>query len=109
MVLQDAPVAANLMEFCVGPTATQTFYVDKNSLSIDVDGVARYTLVSKSRSGAVNVSYEDLRYVSIERKHTPMWTPTANGPWRAIPNGGRSPIWSRTGSMPRCSRITSET
>jgi hypothetical protein len=66
--LPDAPAAADLMEFYVGPTATQTFYVDAKSVSVGTDGVVRYTLVSKSRSGAVNVSYEGIRCATAEKK-----------------------------------------
>ena len=90
VVLPDAPVAANLMEFYVGPTATQTFYVDEKSLSVGADGVVRYTLVSKSRSGAVNVSYEGIRCASIERKAYAYadadgkWTMARNPEWKPI-------------------------
>jgi hypothetical protein len=88
--LPAPPVTANLMEFYVGPTATQTFFIDEKSLSIAGDGVIRYTLVSKSKSGAVNVSYEGIRCATTERKQYAYgmadntWT-LARGPvWRPI-------------------------
>jgi hypothetical protein len=88
--LPDPPVAANLMEFYVGPTATQTFYIDEKSVSIGGDGVIRYTLVSKSKSGAVNVSYEGIRCATVEKKayayggEDGKWTLARNATWRPI-------------------------
>ncbi|HEY4319408.1 MAG TPA: CNP1-like family protein [Herbaspirillum sp.] len=87
--LPPPPAAANLMEFYVGPTATQTFFVDEKSMSISGDGVVHYTLVSKSKSGAINVSYEGIRCATVEKKqfaygrqdgtwdlaHDPAWRP----------------------------------
>ncbi|RXZ37012.1 hypothetical protein D9O50_07660 [Oxalobacteraceae bacterium CAVE-383] len=87
VVLPDAPVAANLMEFYVGPTATQTFYIDEKSVSVGGDGVVRYTLVSKSKSGAVNVSYEGIRCATIERKAYAYGG--ADGSWTKA----RDPVW----------------
>jgi hypothetical protein len=89
-VLPDPPAAANLMEFYVGPTATQTFYIDEKSVSVGGDGVVRYTLVSKSRSGAVNVSYEGIRCATAERKAYAYggdnggWTLARNATWKPI-------------------------
>jgi hypothetical protein len=88
--LPDPPAAANLMEFYVGPTATQTFYVDEKSVSVGGDGVVRYTLVSKSKSGAVNVSYEGIRCATVEKKayaygsENGTWTLARNAEWRPI-------------------------
>jgi hypothetical protein len=90
VVLPDPPAAANLMEFYVGPTATQTFFIDEKSVSVGGDGVVRYTMVSKSRSGAVNVSYEGIRCTTIEKKayayggENGGWTLARNTGWRPI-------------------------
>jgi hypothetical protein len=90
VVLPDPPAAANLMEFYVGPTATQTFYIDEKSVSVAGDGVVRYTIVSKSKSGAVNVSYEGIRCATIERKayayggENGTWTLARNAAWKPI-------------------------
>jgi hypothetical protein len=88
--LPDPPAAANLMEFYVGPTATQTFYIDEKSVSIGGDKVVRYTLVSKSRSGAVNVSYEGIRCATIEKKTYAYGS--ENGTWTLARNAGWRPI-----------------
>lgn len=66
--LPPAPKPENLVQFYVSPTATQTFAVDTQSLSVGSDGVVRYTLVAVSESGARNVSYEGIRCESYERK-----------------------------------------
>lgn len=66
--LPAAPQAANLLEFYVSPTATQTFALDAKSLAVGKDGVVRYTLVTVSRGGAKNISYEGIRCASFEHK-----------------------------------------
>ena len=66
--LPPAPKTENLLPFYVGPTATQTFAIDSNSLSLGTDGVVRYTLVATSPSGAKNISYEGIRCASFEKK-----------------------------------------
>ncbi|MDB5990834.1 MAG: hypothetical protein JWQ10_2237 [Herbaspirillum sp.] len=85
--LPAPPVTANLMEFYVGPTATQSFFIDEKSLSIAGDGVIRYTLVSKSKSGAVNISYEGIRCATDERKQYAYGM--ADNTWVLA----RDPIW----------------
>ncbi|HYD80619.1 MAG TPA: CNP1-like family protein [Paucimonas sp.] len=66
--LPASPVDENLLSFQVSPTATQDFAVDAKSLSVGSDGVVRYTLVAKSRSGAKNISYEGIRCRTKEKK-----------------------------------------
>jgi hypothetical protein len=85
--LPAPPVAANLMEFYVGPTATQTFFIDEKSLSIAGDGVIRYTIESKSKSGAINISYEGIRCATAERKQYAYGM--ADNTWALA----RDPIW----------------
>lgn len=63
-----APKAENLLPFIVSPAATQIFALDAKSLSIGIDGVIRYTLVTTSRAGAENISYEGIRCQSLEQK-----------------------------------------
>jgi len=50
--IPQAPYAANLESFYVSPAATMNFVIDFNSISASANGVVRYTIVSKSRSGA---------------------------------------------------------
>jgi hypothetical protein len=66
--LPPAPVSDNLLPFYVSPTATQQFAVDAKSISVGADGVVRYTLVSTSREGARNISYEGIRCATFEKK-----------------------------------------
>jgi hypothetical protein len=88
--LPAPPDAAGLMEFYVGPTATQTFFIDSKSMSIGGDGVVRYTLLSKSKSGAINVSYEGIRCATVESKayaygrQDGTWDLARNPAWRPI-------------------------
>jgi CNP1-like family len=66
--IPPAPQAANLVSFYVSPTATMNFLIDVNSISVGKDGVVRYTLVSRSQSGAENISYEGIRCETYESK-----------------------------------------
>lgn len=66
--LPAAPKMENLLEFEVSNTTTQTFAVDAKSISVGEDGVVRYILVSRSPSGAKNISYEGIRCATWERK-----------------------------------------
>ncbi|PSJ17889.1 CNP1-like family protein [Nitrosomonas supralitoralis] len=62
------PNATDLMEFDTGAVSSNHYLVDRNSISIGEDGVIRFTLVVKSSSGALNVSYEGIRCATSERK-----------------------------------------
>ncbi|SNS22347.1 CNP1-like family protein [Noviherbaspirillum humi] len=73
------PVAAELIPFDAGATATQTFLVDPKSISVGSDGVVRYTLVSRSAAGATNVSFEGIRCSSFEKKILAIGRP--DGSW----------------------------
>jgi hypothetical protein len=55
------PKAADLVKFDIGPATSFQFFIDAKSLTVDQDGVIRYTLVARSASGAENVSYEGMR------------------------------------------------
>lgn len=88
--LPPAPKPANLLPFYVSPTATQTFAIDPNSLSVGADGVIRYTLVSTSPSGATNISYEGIRCQTYEYKRYAFgqadgtWGRSRRNKWEAI-------------------------
>lgn len=68
ITLPAAPKKENLLSFYVSATATIDFLIDAKSVSIDKDGVVRYTLVAASRAGATNISYEGIRCQSAEKK-----------------------------------------
>ncbi len=75
-----------------GPEQPLTHYLDKRSLATGGDGVVRYTLVSESRSGARNLTFEGIRCTPRGR-----WRTYAYGidgrfkrtgdeePWQTIP------------------------
>ena len=62
------PEAKNLMAFDAGAVTSNQYLVDTTSIKIGQDGVIRFTLVIKSSSNAMNVSYEGLRCATSERK-----------------------------------------
>ena len=76
--LPAAPKQKNLLPFYVSATATQTFAIDSQSLSVGADGVVRYTLVATSESGAKNVSHEGIRCASYEHKLYAFGRPDGN-------------------------------
>lgn len=67
VTLPAYPIPENLLPFSSGPTATQEFAIDSKSLAVGADEV-RYTLVTTSKAGARNVSYEGIRCSSFETK-----------------------------------------
>lgn len=86
--LPPYPKEENLQSFFVSPTATHTFMIDLPSVSIGKDGVIRYTLVSKSRTGAINISHEGIRCRTQDRKSYAFGR--TNGDWVR----SRSDEWS---------------
>src|SRR5262249_9572485 len=94
--LPPYPVMDGLVGFDVGPASSFRFYVDPASISVGNDGVIRYTLVARSASGALNVSYEGIRCASGERKlyafgrEDKTWAPARNAEWVQIPSSGSS-------------------
>ncbi|MGC2519023.1 MAG: CNP1-like family protein [Burkholderiales bacterium] len=67
-VLPPYPKPENLIKVYVSAATSFDFFVDAMSVSVGQDGVVRYTLVARSRSGAMNVSFEGIRCKSRERK-----------------------------------------
>jgi len=90
--LPGAPKAENLLTFYT--SGTQTFAIDKQSVSVEKDGSVRYTLVATSSSGAKNVSYEAIRCESYERKlyafgrSDGSWSASRRKEWDRISNAG---------------------
>lgn len=89
LVLPAFPEEDRLLPFEVSATQTQTFFVDPASLSIGEDEI-RYTMVTKSSAGAVNISYEGIhcnaadfrRYAYGHRDKK--WVMSKNEIWRPI-------------------------
>jgi hypothetical protein len=88
--LPAPPQADTLLPFYVGPTATQDFFIDSKSISVGTDGVIRYTLVSTSKQGAKNISYQGIRCATFEQKiyatgHTDgSWSRSRRNQWTNI-------------------------
>ena len=70
--MPDYPKPENLLEFDAGPASNNLHFVDSSSISVGEDGVVRYSLVVKSPTGAMNVSYEGIRCQTNEARFTPM-------------------------------------
>ena len=62
------PVAENLLSFYVSRSTRQSFAIDAKSLTVDTDGVIRYTIIGTSAGGAKNISYEGIRCRSAEKR-----------------------------------------
>lgn len=85
------PDLNKLQPFYAGPATTLEFSIDPASLQIGEDEVVRYTLVVKSRQGALNISYEGLRCATLERKRYAIghnsdksWSPVNKPVWKRI-------------------------
>ena len=66
--LPPYPQTENLLKFDAGPASDNSHYVDAPSISVGEDAVVRFTLVIKSPSGAMNVSYEGIRCQTAEKR-----------------------------------------
>ncbi len=92
--LPAMPNRATLVPVYVSPTATQTFAVAPETISVGSDDVVRYVLIARSASGAENISYEGLRCASLEHKsyafgHTDgSWTRSRRTDWVVISGSG---------------------
>jgi hypothetical protein len=92
--LPAAPAAADLMPFFQSPITKQTFAIDAKSLSVDKDGVIRYTIVGTSTGGAKNVSYEGIRCSTFEKRLYALghadgtWVKARDSEWQPIPTSG---------------------
>jgi len=67
-VLPPYPKSENLIKVDVGTATSFEFFVDATAVAVGQDGVVRYTLIARSHSGAMNVSYEGIRCKTRERK-----------------------------------------
>ena len=94
VALPAYPRAGGLAPFTVSGSDDFDFFVDTRSLSVASDGVVRYTVVARSRSGAENVSYEGLNCKAAEyalyalgqsdrswRKSLGAWNPIERSRW----------------------------
>ena len=89
-----APEKENLLPFSASISNTLNFTIDAKSVTVENDGVVRYTLVITSKTGASNISYEGIRCSTAEKKLYAFgqadgsWSAAKRGGWDPIPNGG---------------------
>ncbi len=103
VVLPAYPQEEDLLPFEIGPTQTLKFFLDAKSISISGEDEVRYTLVAKSSTGALNISYEGLRCASKEYRRFAYadrrgeWTMSKSEAWRPInwyaSNRPRAVLW----------------
>ena len=92
--LPAMPQPGNLLPFNVSQNTPLQFALDDKSLTVDSDGVIRYTVVITSPSGARNVNYEGIRcedyswklYAGLNADHDG-WDRTVENDWTRIENG----------------------
>lgn len=83
------PDERSLQEFSISGQTDNRFFVDSNSLSVDPDGVVRFSVVVRSNTGAENVAYEGIRCETRE------WKPYALGRADRSWSEARDPQWQR--------------
>lgn len=66
--LPPYPKPENLVRIDVSSASSFEFFVDTAAVSVGKDEVVRYTLMARSPSGALNVSFEGIRCKTRERK-----------------------------------------
>ena len=71
-------------------TTPFVFFVDAKSISVDTDGVVRYSVIAKSSDGGLNISFEGMRcadgqfrvYAFGRADNT--WSEARNSKWEPI-------------------------
>lgn len=103
--LPSYPSDGDLIEFRVDRAANPfRYFLDRTSLSRGEDGLMRYSLVIRSRSGASNTSFEAMKCDSSEYKvfaygdGRGKFRPQVNAEWKPIQeslyNGVRKDLWA---------------
>ncbi|MFJ3055988.1 CNP1-like family protein [Herbaspirillum sp. NPDC087042] len=96
--LPPTPQDQNLAEFYLSPNATMKAYIDTASVSIGADKVVRYTVVTRTEGGAVNVMYEGMRCETWEKKTYAFghpdgkWSRSRRDKWQPIRDIGANRI-----------------
>ena len=89
-----APQKENLLSFFASNANVLNFTIDAKSVSVENDGVIRYTLVITSKNGAANISYEGIRCSTGEKKLYAFgqtdgsWSAAKRDTWDPIYGGG---------------------
>ncbi len=88
--LPQYPKPENYLPFQVSATTPFAFYVDAKSVSVDTDGVVRYSVIGKSSDGALNISFEGMRCAERQvrvyavGRSDNTWSEARNPRWEAI-------------------------
>lgn len=84
------PRPENLFRFDPGGVTDNQYSIDIASISVDLDGVVRYSMVIRSAQGAENVSFEGIRCDTRERRlyafgrRDGSWSRARNSRWERI-------------------------
>jgi hypothetical protein len=95
--LPDVSREQTLRAFELSPPSANQYQIDLASLTLSADGVIRYVLVVKSRSGASSTTFEGLRCETAERRlyaslgSDGSWRPLKRGAWMPIGAVGNNP------------------
>ncbi|GHT93950.1 lipoprotein [Betaproteobacteria bacterium] len=95
--LPDAPREQTLRAFELSPPSANQYQIDLASLTLSADGVIRYVLVAKSRSGASSTTFEGLRCETGERRlyaslgNDGRWRPLKRGTWMPLGTVANNP------------------
>jgi CNP1-like family len=93
IALPDYPKDEDLIPVEMAASSNE-FLVDGKSLNLGADGAMRYTMVIRSSSGALNVTYEGLRCETREKKLYALgrkdgtWGAARSSKWIAVSESG---------------------
>ena len=99
-LLPAYPKQEDLARIYVGRALPFAFFVDRASVGVGQDGVVRYTLVARSSSGAMNVSFEGIRCETYAHRvyafgrSDGTWAPARSSQWNSIERLATSPSTS---------------
>jgi hypothetical protein len=94
--LPDYPKPENFLPFKVAATSPFAFFIDAKSIDVGRDGVVRYSLIAKSSSGALNVSFEGIRCserqvrVYAYGRSDNSWSKPRKSEWRDLHSDARN-------------------
>jgi len=97
VLLPAFAVKDNALPFPVGPVATQSFAIDPGSLTVSPDEI-RFTLLTTSKSGAKNISYEGIRCSTFQMKRYAFGH--GNGTWSLSRESAWAPITFLSANRP---------
>ncbi|MFH1603827.1 MAG: CNP1-like family protein [Pseudomonadota bacterium] len=95
--LPPYPKPENYLPFKVDAVTSFDFFVDAKSVSVDNDGVVRYSLIAKSTSGVLNISFEGMRCsgrqyrVYAFGRSDNSWSRARSSRWQSLPQDASNP------------------